>query len=63
MILVIKNEVEIQLVFSLTRAQKLLMASGGNPRLLRAVRVKRRGSSQSLQKQPNNKCIDDEFPR
>lgn len=34
--------------YSLTRAQKLLIASEGNPRLLRAVRVKSRGSSQSL---------------
>lgn len=33
----------------LTRAQKLLMASGGKPLLLSAVKVKRRGSSQSLQ--------------
>lgn len=48
----------IQCVFSLTRAQKLLMASGENPRLLRAVRVKRRGSSQSLQKRPNDKWAD-----
>ena len=31
------------------RAQKLLMDSAGNPRRLRAVNVKRRGSSQSLQ--------------
>lgn len=31
-----------------TRAQKLLMASGGKPRRRRAVRVKSRGSSQSL---------------
>lgn len=31
-----------------TRAQKLLIASGGNPLLLRAVKVKSRGSSQSL---------------
>lgn len=34
---------------SRTFAQKLLMASDGKPLLLRAVRVKRRGSSQSLQ--------------
>lgn len=31
-----------------TRAQKLLMASGGKPRRRRAVSVKSRGSSQSL---------------
>ena len=31
------------------RAQKLFMASAGNPRRLRADSVKRRGSSQSLQ--------------
>ena len=31
------------------RAQKLLMASGGKPRRLRAVKVKSRGSSQSAQ--------------
>lgn len=33
-----------------TRAQKLLMASGGKPRRRRAVSVKSRGSSQSLRK-------------
>ena len=32
-----------------TLAQNRLMASGGIPRLLRAVRVNKRGSSQSLQ--------------
>lgn len=32
-----------------TRAQKLLIASGGKPLLLSAVKVKSRGSSQSLQ--------------
>ena len=33
---------------SLTLAQNLLIASGGNPRRRRAVKVKSRGSSQSL---------------
>lgn len=33
-----------------TRAQKLLMASGGKPRRRRAVSVKSRGSSQSLRR-------------
>lgn len=40
-----------------TRAQKLLIASGGKPLLLRAVRVKSRGSSQSLQTGEKNDSI------
>ena len=42
---------KINILLSLcnTFAQNLLMASGGNPLLRRAVRVNRRGSSQSLQ--------------
>lgn len=44
-------------ILHLTLAQKRLMASGGKPLLLRAVRVNRRGSSQSLERQYRSKVI------
>lgn len=40
-----------------TLAQNRFIASGGNPLRLRAVRVKRRGSSQSLERKGLNHLI------